>query len=138
MTNVNEIIDKDVAFRRTLGQRILKIRRSQGLSQVELARRVGVEGSRLSHWEKGSHMPSLTQVVEIALALQVGLEELVLGKAPVPPEEMGGLTSKERERLAVCLRAAMEILRKEERERLAQARRPGAPKQGSISPRRSR
>jgi transcriptional regulator with XRE-family HTH domain len=134
MTTANERDATGVDFSRTLGQRIIEIRRRQKLSQVGLARRLGVEGSRLSHWEKGSHLPSLAQVVEIALALKVGLDELVLGKDPAPA--VLGLTPRQHERLAACLRTAMEVLRNEELWERRQ--RPRAPKQDSSSPRRSR
>ena len=135
MTTANERDATGVDFSRTLGQRIIEIRRRQKLSQVGLARRLGVEGSRLSHWEKGSHLPSLAQVVEIAVALKVGLDELVLGTGPASPAVMG-LAPKQYERLLVCLRTAMEVLRNEEQRERRQ--RPGTPKQGLTSPRRSR
>jgi transcriptional regulator with XRE-family HTH domain len=138
MTNVNEAVEKEFVFRRDLGRRIVEIRHRQGLSQAALARILGIVSCRLSHWEHGFHLPSLVQVVEIAVALKVGLDELVLGKAPAPPTVMS-LTLKQYERLAVSLQTAMEVLRNEEqRERRTLATRPEAPKQGSISPRRSR
>lgn len=135
MTNANEAVDKESDFRRDLGRRIVEIRRRQGLSQAALARRLGVVSCRLSHWERGFHLPSLPQVVEIAVALKVGLDELVLGKSGASSAAMG-LSPKQHESLLVCLRTAMEVLRHgEQRER---RQRPGAPKQGLISPRRSR
>jgi len=134
MTHADEAAPREMAaFRRSLGQRIVEIRRRLGLSQAELARRLGVEGGRLSHWEKGSHLPSLAQAVDIALALQVGLDELVLGKDPDSPAETV-FAPKQRERLAICLRTAMEVLRNDEqRERSKLLTRPGTP-----PPRRSR
>jgi transcriptional regulator with XRE-family HTH domain len=113
MTNADESAVRAVDFRRILGQRIVEIRRRQQMSQAELARRLGVVGSRLNHWEKGSHLPSLPQVVEIAVALKVGLDELVLGKDPAP-DRAQNLTPRQKERLATCLRTAMEVLRNEE------------------------
>lgn len=135
MTNTNEDSDQDGIFRRDLGQRIVEIRCRQGLSQAQLARRLGVDNGRLNHWEKGSHVPSLAQVVEIAVALKVGLDELVLGTGPASPAVMG-LAPKQYERLLVCLRTAMEVLRNEEQRERRQ--RPGTPKQGLTSPPRSR
>ena len=128
MTHASEAVPREMtAFRKSLGQRIIEIRRRLGLSQAELARRLGVEGGRLSHWEKGSHLPSLAQAVDIAVALQVGLDELVLGKDPASPPETV-FAPKQRDRLAVCLRTAMEVLRHDEqRERRTPLKRPGPP-----------
>lgn len=128
---------KEEAMRRALGRRIVEIRRRQGMSQAELARRLGVESCRLSHWERGFHLPSLVQVAELAAALQAGLDELILGKSPQTSEAI--LSRQQRDRLAVCLRTAMEVLRAEEsRERRTRAARPGAQVNKSGSPRQSR
>jgi transcriptional regulator with XRE-family HTH domain len=136
MMNADEIEEWDAVFRRNLGPRILEARLGLGLSQVELARRLCVEASRLSYWEKGANLPSLPQAARIAIELQVGLEELALGKAPSPRAEVG-FTLRQYERLRLGLRTAMEAVQNEEQQR---GRRPlpGAPKQGSISSRRSR
>jgi transcriptional regulator with XRE-family HTH domain len=115
MTNVNEALDDDEIFRRNLGQRIVEIRRRRGLSQVELAHRLGVAKSRLNHWEKGNHLPPLEQSVKMAAVLNVGLAELALGQAPAAARPVVmSLTPAECERLAACLRAAMAVLRNAE------------------------
>jgi transcriptional regulator with XRE-family HTH domain len=138
MTNADDVADKEWAFRRDLGQRIVEIRRRQGLSQATLARRLGVVSCRVSHWERGFHPPSLVQVVQIALALQVGLDELVLGKAPAATG-VRGLTPMQCEQLALSLRNAMEALRGQApRARRTPDARPEISQEGSISPRRSR
>lgn len=138
MANAEERETREETMRKSLGRRIVAIRRRQGISQAELARRLGVAGSRLSHWERGFHQPSLVQVVELAAALNAGLDELVLGKAPAEPDELG-LTRKQADRLAVCLRTAMEVLRTEglleAKERRTGSLRPGAPEIRSGSPR---
>jgi transcriptional regulator with XRE-family HTH domain len=43
---------------RTLGERILTARRLLGLSQGELARRLGVDPSTLGRWERDEARPS--------------------------------------------------------------------------------
>jgi len=42
----------------SLGQRIVAFRRLRGLTQKELARRLGVDQSTLAGWERGEHRPS--------------------------------------------------------------------------------
>ncbi len=124
-------------MRRALGKRIVEIRRRQGMSQAELARRLGVESCRLSHWERGFHLPSVFQMADLADALGAGLEELILGKTARAAEP--ALTRQQRDRLAVCLRTAMEVLKTEEsRERRTRDARPGASVNRSGSPRQSR
>lgn len=41
----------------TLGARIKKYRIENGLSQEELAKKLGVNESTVFHWEKGTHIP---------------------------------------------------------------------------------
>jgi transcriptional regulator with XRE-family HTH domain len=42
----------------TLGQRIVAFRRLRGLTQKELAQRLGVDPSTLAGWEQGEHWPT--------------------------------------------------------------------------------
>lgn len=129
---------KEEAMRRALGRRIVEIRRRQGMSQAELARRLGVESCRLSHWERGSHQPSLWQVAELAAALEAGLEELILGQAPAQSGEVR-FTRSQWDRFKVCLRTAMEVIRTEEpNERRTRAAPGAAVRKKSGSPRQSR
>jgi transcriptional regulator with XRE-family HTH domain len=43
---------------KNLGQRIAAFRRLRGLTQKELARRLGVDPSTIASWERGEHRPS--------------------------------------------------------------------------------
>jgi len=42
----------------TLGQRISAFRRLRGLTQKDLARRLGVDPSTVANWERGEHRPT--------------------------------------------------------------------------------
>lgn len=59
-----------------LGAYILDQRRTHGLTQQQLATAVGVHQTRVSHWERGSRVPSATQLQ--ALATQFGADVEVL------------------------------------------------------------
>lgn len=109
--------ENEEVVRQELGRRIVAIRERQGMSQAELARRLGVERCRLSHWERGSHMPSLMQVISLGATLEAGLDELVPGQMPA---QLGapGLPLEQYERLSRHLQTALEIL-KIERKRSA-------------------
>ncbi len=52
-------------------------RESAGLTQAELARRIGVSRQQLHNWETGFRNPKLDALVLIAEALHVPLESLV-------------------------------------------------------------
>lgn len=60
-----------------IGQRIREIRMSRKISQIELATRCGVEPSNLNRIEHGKANPTVRTLHLIAVALGVGLAELV-------------------------------------------------------------
>ena len=60
-----------------IGQRIRKIRKAHGLSQEELAERVNISTTHMSHIETGNTKLSLPVFVDIAAALEVRTDELL-------------------------------------------------------------
>lgn len=61
----------------TIGKRILHLRKVAGLTQADLAARVGVGRSTVAQWERGSSQPRLRLLDRIAETLGVGTDELV-------------------------------------------------------------
>ena len=59
------------------GQRIRKFRRARGLSQEQLAERVGISITHMSHIETGNTKLSLSVFVDIASALEVQADALL-------------------------------------------------------------
>lgn len=55
---------------------IRKYRKKQGLTQVELAKKMGVAPSTVTQWETGARNPSVNQVPLLATALHCSLDEL--------------------------------------------------------------
>jgi transcriptional regulator with XRE-family HTH domain len=90
----------------SVGQRIIDLRSHRGWTQRILARRTGLRPAQLSKIERSRKLPQLEETVRIARALDVGLDELVFGRAPRPemlhllrevealgsPEEIAGLS----------------------------------------------
>ena len=74
MVMSNVILEKTYA---QIGQRIREIRISRKISQIELATRCGVEPSNLNRIEHGKANPTVRTLHLIAVALSVGLAELV-------------------------------------------------------------
>ena len=60
-----------------IGQRIREIRMSRKMSQIELSTRCGVEPSNLNRIEHGKANPTVRTLHLIAVALGVGLAELM-------------------------------------------------------------
>ncbi len=60
-----------------IGQRIRRYRKEKGLSQEQLAERVNISVTHMSHIETGNTKLSLPVLVDIAAALQVGADDLL-------------------------------------------------------------
>ncbi|MBQ3192590.1 MAG: helix-turn-helix transcriptional regulator [Oscillospiraceae bacterium] len=60
-----------------IGQKIRKIRKAHGLSQEELAERINISTTHMSHIETGNTKLSLPVFVEIASALEVCTDDLL-------------------------------------------------------------
>ncbi len=60
-----------------IGKKIMELRKKNGLSQEELAERVGVARQTISKWELGETSPDLKQAKELSKIFRVSLDELV-------------------------------------------------------------
>jgi len=58
------------------GEKIVEIRKEKGISQKELAKRLGVSPVMVAHWEKGRRKPKADTLKKIADALEVPLSRL--------------------------------------------------------------
>ncbi len=61
----------------SLPQRLSEVRSLAKLSQSELAGKLGVSASLVSHWEKGTRIPSESQLHELARSMGVALDYLL-------------------------------------------------------------
>ena len=59
-----------------LSLNIYKYRKAKGLTQIQLAERVGVSGQAVSKWEIGSSAPDILLLPELSKALGVSISEL--------------------------------------------------------------
>lgn len=62
--------------KRLLGSRIQKIRKAKGLSQEELAERVGLSSKYISSIERGNENPTLDTFIKLSSAMDVSIAEL--------------------------------------------------------------
>ena len=69
-----------------LGARIAALRRERGLSQSELAQRLGISSSAVGMYEQGRREPSVEMLVALAGEFRISTDYLLTGK-PGPGEE---------------------------------------------------
>jgi len=77
-----------------LNERIRKLRMAEGLSQVDLANRLGVSKQSVSNWENDNIQPSIDMVIRLADTLHVSTDYL-LGIDQRTYLEVTGLTQSE-------------------------------------------
>jgi transcriptional regulator with XRE-family HTH domain len=73
-----------------LGQRLYELRRKQGLSQEQLAEKIGVSRQTVSKWESDQSTPDLERLMALSGLYNLSLDELVGRVQPsptVPAEE---------------------------------------------------
>lgn len=68
----------------TLGERIAYYRGALGLSQGELAEKLGVSRQAVSKWETDAGLPDLDRLIALSGLYNITLDELIKGVAPSP------------------------------------------------------
>lgn len=71
----------------TIGARIKRARETRRMSQLDLARQIGVPFQRVSEWERSVVSPSARYLGAIADALSVSLDWLLSGSGPMERPE---------------------------------------------------
>lgn len=72
--------------KQTLGMTIASLRKTNGMTQLELAEKLGVTDKAVSKWERDICYPDLNTLPRIAELFGVSVDELMLGKG-VPEEQ---------------------------------------------------
>lgn len=75
-----------------IGSKIRHFRELRGLSQKDLAQRIGVTNSRISNWEQGLNRPDVDNLLLLCESLEVSADKL-LGL----PASLENLNEEERE-----------------------------------------
>lgn len=70
-----------------VGKNIKKAREGRGLTQEDLAERLNVTRQAVSNWENEKTQPSIEMLNQLALVLEVSVEELIYGgeRKALPP-----------------------------------------------------
>lgn len=75
-------------MKKTLGALIAQTRKEKGMTQLELAEKLGVTDKAVSKWERDLSCPDIQSLPTLAEALGLSLEELMQGKnEPTHQEE---------------------------------------------------
>lgn len=63
--------------RHTNDSKIAQARLKQGLTQAQLAERIGVKGTQIANWEQGSRKPKMDALMKIGAALGIDWTTLI-------------------------------------------------------------
>lgn len=66
--------------KKTLGMMIATLRKENGMTQLELAQKMGVTDKAVSKWERDLSCPDVNSIPQLAELLGVSVDELMLGK----------------------------------------------------------
>lgn len=69
----------------TLPEKLRTLRRKQGLSQQDVAERLGITRQTVSNWEAGQGSPALDRAMQLATLYRVSLDELASTEVGVRP-----------------------------------------------------
>lgn len=83
------------------GKRLQRTRKAHGITQEELAERISVDRNHITRMERGIRVCSIDLLVEIAFALDVSTDYLLLGAAP---------TKRTKESLLIAIEALNEVV----------------------------
>lgn len=69
----------------TVGKRIARLRKDNGLKQEDLAEMLGVSGQAVSKWENNQTCPDISLLPQLAKILGVTVDELLSGRQEIAP-----------------------------------------------------
>ena len=87
---------------KTFSQKLMDLRRKAGMSQEQLADRLGVTRQSVSKWESGAAMPELVKLISLSDFFGVSVDYLVKDTLEAPEDPSGGtkeFSSRQAERL---------------------------------------
>ena len=70
----------------TLGMMITSLRKEQGMTQLELAEKMGVTDKAVSKWERDLSCPDVNSLPKLAEIFGISVDELMQIKSKVHPD----------------------------------------------------
>lgn len=74
-------------MKKSLGALIAEARRKKGMTQLELAEKMGVTDKAVSKWERDLSCPDVNSLPQLAEVLGISIEELLQGKNEKQPAD---------------------------------------------------
>jgi len=107
--------DRESELRKRLGAELRQARLALHLTQADVAEKVNTDPETISRFERGSTLPSLTRLLDLADALGVTVASLLGAASPREADEMdelrqvlAGLKPKDRKLAAAIVRTIAE------------------------------
>lgn len=72
-----------------LYEKLYELRRASGMSQEELAEKLGVSRQAVSKWESGATQPELQKLIELSKLYSVSVDELLSLEHAEAPQDTG-------------------------------------------------
>ena len=92
-------------MKKTLGTMIAELRKQHGMTQLELAEKMGVTDKAVSKWERDLSCPDINSLPTLAEILGVSVEELMQTKKEAAEEEETPKVSKIAEIMEIAPKA---------------------------------
>ena len=80
------------AMKKTLGMMISSLRKEKGMTQLELAEKMGVTDKAVSKWERDLSYPDLNSIPKLAEIFDVSVEDLMQNRLESQREEKKDIT----------------------------------------------
>lgn len=58
-------------------ENIKKLRESEGLTQKDLAKKIGVTYQTIGHWETGRRKPTFDKLIKLSKIFEISIDELI-------------------------------------------------------------
>ncbi len=80
-------------MKKTFGTKIAEMRKEKGMTQLELAEKMGVTDKAVSKWERDLSFPDVNSIPKLAEIFDVTVDELMQGKAAAKGTAAAGRVS---------------------------------------------
>ena len=99
-------------MKKTLGTMIAELRREHGMTQLELAEKMGVTDKAVSKWERDLSCPDINSIPNLAEILGVSVEELMQIKkeAEMPVSKVSQIMDIAPKAVAMAMGIAVTVL----------------------------
>ena len=97
---------------KTLGSIIAERRKEQGMTQLELAEKMGVTDKAVSKWERNLSCPDINAMPKLAQVLSTSVDELmqIQKEAEVPVNKASGILELAPKAVALAMGVAVTVL----------------------------